>query len=404
MKTKWKSRKRSGSHGWPWSRLIGTALASMLALGCVIAAPLSIGTAHAAEPLDLTKACTLQVKVEPKGMEEGKEEAPDVTVDLYLVADAVKMDGYDAYTFQKIEAFAGLGELNIPVVGEGSGAADWEALSQQAAAIVFAEGNSIQPTGEAIKKNETDVVVEAANLKAGLYLMVPRGTDMGKEDYLIRETVEAGGAEGETPTQPTTTIRTIAYSDSYTFTYSPQLVALPAKAAVDGNIATSNQGDWIYEMTGPQAAESKPALSERFGALRIDKELTSYLTGAPATFVYKIEATLRGQTVYSNVVSLTFNAPGTQSELIVDRIPVGAEVTVEEVYTGAVYRPSTGTSVTLTLDNIAPEEEGFDNIAAFANEYDGTGRNGSAITNHFEYGNDADGQPGWIWTQIPAAE
>ena len=82
MKTKWKSRKRFRG------RLMGLALASILAAGCLAAA--AGGTARAAAPLDLSAPCTLQVRVEPKALsEDGEAQSPDVAIDLYKVADAV---------------------------------------------------------------------------------------------------------------------------------------------------------------------------------------------------------------------------------------------------------------------------------------------------------------------------
>ena len=69
MKTRWKSRQRFRN------RLTGIALAFVMTAACIIAA--LGGTAHAAEPLDLARKCVLQVRVEPKAMEEGGEaEAP----------------------------------------------------------------------------------------------------------------------------------------------------------------------------------------------------------------------------------------------------------------------------------------------------------------------------------------
>lgn len=383
MKTKWKSRERFRG------RLMGLALASIMAAGCIIAAP--GGTARAAEALDLDRKCALQVKVEPKAMEEGgAEESPDVAIDLYKVAGAVKQDGYDAYRFETIDIFAGL-DVDI-VVGETDGAQAWIDQARQAADITFAEGNDVEPTATAVKA-PTAGLVEFTGLEPGLYLMVPRGANLEAEDYLVRETDE-GDSTG--------TIRTIAYSDSYTFTYSPQLMALPAKESVDGTVATSNPGEWIYELTGTNAVESKPALSERFADLRIDKELTEYLAGSPATFVFTVEAMLRDKVVYSNAVSLTFDGPGIQSELIADKIPAGSVVTVTEVYSGATYQVAAGSAQvqTVNMTNADSESADFANIASFRNTYDGSGRKGAAITNHFEYMDDGAGLI-WNWTQNP---
>lgn len=386
MKSKRISRRRFGK------RLACLVSASVLAAGFIIGVPGFGRTAHAVE---LETACSLTVTVEPKTMDGGPEEMPDVVLDLYKVADAVEVEGQDTYAYETAEdsLYAGL----IPEAGSVEGAEitneGWKQLAQQAASVTFGSGKAPDVTAEELRNDR----LTAGELDAGLYLVIARGRDMAPEEYIVQK--EGNPEEGETGESR---VATVAWSDSYVFTYEPQLISLPTKEAdADGNILTSNPGDWIYNAS----VVLKPELAGRFAALRIDKELLSFYTGSPATFVFTVEATLNGRTVYSNALSMTFNGPGTQSELVVDEIPVGAEVVVTEVYSGNTYRISAGTPgvQTLILNNIGPEDAGFSNIASFQNEYDGTGRNGSAITNHFEYADDGAGMV-WNWTQIPASE
>ena len=130
--------------------------------------------------------------------------------------------------------------------------------------------------------------------------------------------------------------------------------------------------------------------------------MLSFRTGSPATFVFTVEAVLHDNIVYSNAVSMTFDGPGIQSELIADRIPVGAQVTVTEVYSGAAYQVAAGSAQvqTVTMANADAGSADFANIASFQNVYDGSGREGAAITNHFEYMDDGEGLI-WNWTQNP---
>lgn len=346
-------------------------------------------TAHAVE---LGTACSLTVTVEPKTMEGGPEEMPDVVLDLYKVADAVPVEGQDTYTYETAgdSPYAGL----IPENGGGEVLEmtneSWQQLAQQAADATFQSGKAADVTVEILDNDR----LTATDLTAGLYLIIARGRGLTPEEYIVRK--EGNSEEGEDDGG----VATIAWSDSYVFTYGPRLISLPGKEAdSEGNILTSNPGDWIYDAS----AVLKPELGGRFAALRIDKELLSFYAGSPATFVFSVEATLQGALVYSNVLSMTFNGPGSQSELV-EEIPVGAEVVVTEVYSGNTYRSTAGTSTvqTVTMNNIGPDEAGFSNIASFQNEYDGTGRNGSAITNHFEYADDGAGMA-WNWTQIPAS-
>ncbi len=378
MKRERKSRNRV------LRRLACLMAASILAAGFILAAPALSETAHAVE---LGEACSLTVAVEPKEMDGGAQEMPDVALDLYKVADAVPLEGQDAYTYGVIpeagEIYAGL------AFDEADSREGWQELAQQAAAVAFGAGSKPDVTVETVENDR----LTTTGLDAGLYLMIARGRNLTAEEYIVRNTA---AEEGETDSW----ITTVAYSDSYVFTYEPQLVSLPAKEAdEEGNIVISGSGEWIYNAT----AVLKPELSGRYAALRIDKELLSYRTGNPATFVFLVEATLQGETVYSNVVSMDFNEAGSQSELITDKIPVGAEVTVTEVYSGVTYRIAEGSQTVqnIILNNIEPDEEGFSNIVSFRNEYDGTGRSGSSITNHFEYMDDGAGLV-WNWTQLPA--
>ena len=372
MKTNWKSR------------LICLATASMMAVGLLAGVLMPGGTAHAAPTLDLDRECRLQVKLAATSMgEDGAEEMPDVAIDLYRVADAEKVDGYDTYRFVNLDAFAGL-ECNVPV--ESPGADDielWTSLAQQAAAMAFADGSAIAPVVDGAMPNSSLASPGAVGLEPGLYLLIVRGNGLEREEYIIREEQE---------------ISTVAYSDSYTFTYSPQLVALPTRAGAEGGAATSDPGDWLYELE----LEPKFAMGGRFADLRIDKELLSFRTGSPATFVFTVEAVLHDNIVYSNAVSMTFDGPGIQSELIADKIPVGAQVTVTEVYSGAAYQVAAGSAQvqTVTMANADAGSADFANIASFQNVYDGSGREGAAITNHFEYMDDGEGLI-WNWTQDP---
>ena len=260
MKREKKSRKRTVR------RLMCLMAASMLAAGFAMAAPVLSGTAHAVE---LDTACSLTVTVESKQMEGGPQEMPEVALDLYKIADAVTAEGQDSYSYSTDPESQGIyAELELNGVETKEG---WQQLAQQAADITFSAGNLPCATVETAESDRLTV----ADLDAGLYLMIARGRNLTAEEYIVRNTA---AEEGETDSW----ITTVAYSDSYVFTYEPQLVSLPAKEAdEEGNIVISGSGEWIYNAT----AVLKPELSGRYAALRIDKELLSYRTGNPATFV-----------------------------------------------------------------------------------------------------------------------
>lgn len=337
----------------------GPFLAFILACGAVASAP---GLSGAAQAVDVSRSCTLTVQPGSGDYAADLAQA-DIAIDLYKVADAVADSSYDTYDYTLTEGYTG---LDLP---KDPDSAAWDTLAQGAAKIAL-NGGTPAVTGKA---------GTAINIPVcGLYLAVARGGDI--TDYTTT-------IEGENGAQETATI---AHSGRYTYTFTPSLVSLPGKEAdADGIISTAGDGDWQYDVT----VTLKPERSERYGSLEIVKELQRYETSGPATFVFDIEAVLDNENVYSDVVSLTFTEPGQKSTLL-EKIPVGADVTVTEVYSGASYSPvSTDPQVrTIRADTTAS--------VTFSNDYNGADRGGGTIVNHFGYSTDN----GWEWTRSTGNE
>ncbi len=332
----------------------------------------------AAKAVDFNRVCTL--KVEPGSGEilEDLFEA-QVVVDLYKVADASKVPGQDTYGYSIPEG-SSYEMLNLEEITDN---AQWKSLAQEAAAIAL---SGQEPDVEGIETFGG----ESGELEAGLYLVIARGAD--EPDYVTavkseEEPDEAQGGEGQ---EAEMLIATIAHSDNYIYTFLPELVSLPGKLPVEGEDGpvynTSNAGDWIYDMN----VVLKPSQSVRYGSLEIEKTLLSYETTNPATFVFSVEAAMGDRIVYSDVVSLSFTEPGSKTALL-EKIPVGAQVRAEEIYSGSSYALETDEAVSVVIE---AEETAS---ATFINDYDSRRTNGGAVTNHFEY----ETESGWIWTQIP---
>ena len=129
-----------------------------------------------------------------------------------------------------------------------------------------------------------------------------------------------------------------------------------------------------------------------FGDLVIEKTLEKWEDSSDATFVFSVKAVKNGEVAYTDVASLTFSGPGTKSYTFTGVIPVGAEVTVTEEYSGSVYKAVGAKEVTVTVEKPSGEEDPA--TAKFTNTYDGTGGNkGSGILNTFT----KDGES-WVWT------
>ncbi len=375
---RWKSLK-----GAYVKRILSCTLALGLCIGAVFVSPM---LSSAADKVDLAHAVSLRTQAtsstDPAFVEDIG--TAKVVMDIYKVADAVAIKNVDGYSFEVVDPYSGL--VNIP---KETDAKTWYDLSQDAASVIkayYEAGTPIEPdTTIAAGQN-------ASGLAAGLYLVIAR--EDGLSDYFVEEeNVSTGNKE----------IFTLANGVENTYKFAPEFVALPTKEPdpVTGEIKTDSDSDWLYSAT----IYMKPSSEPRFGDLRIIKDLLTFENHDPATFVFGVEAVKEyngvKKSVLSNVYSLSFTA-AKENYLLIENIPVGAEVTVTELYSGATYTATTAASQsTVIVANEAVE-------LRFTNDYTINRRHGGAITNHFdpvldENGNavlDDNGMPTYTWSKF----
>ena len=136
----------------------------------------------------------------------------------------------------------------------------------------------------------------------------------------------------------------------------------------------------------------KPQQTQRYGDLKIVKDLTKYNASLKdALFVFQVEGTRHGEKVYSDVVSIKFDEAGKKSVLVED-LPAGTEVTVKEVYAGGSYSNTSGDTQTATI--VAEGEDNSPVSVSFTNTYNGKLIPGTGIVNHIEIENG-----NWDWKQ-----
>lgn len=374
------------------ARRFACMAAATLALCLLTAASL----ASAAQPsLDLSRGSSLKVTA---ALDDAGAiiDYGGIQVDAYLVANAEPTQGYDTYTYAALEdgPFANLDVAGLNEAMTSGDAAATQAsqdFSQAALTAALDDLRSDAPTladAPSVSMSATsggDISCEAtfAPLPSGLYLLVAHGTTangtaLSADDYATQ--LDDG------------TTATVAYSALNECTFKPVLVSLPTREASPGEaLGTASGTDWLYNAS----ALLKPQVSPRMGSLEIVKGLDRFETDgtgvdSAATFVFSVLATdVNGEKVYDDVVSLTFNQPGTKSVLIENKIPVGSTVTVTEVYSGASYTvvgASEGTAV-IEADKVAR--------VTFANTNSNTKVHGGAVTNSFTYEQDENGKDGW---------
>lgn len=301
--------------------------AGLLSLVLCLSIMLPLMTASAAGGPDLGANCSLTVTTNDEYAEFQKLTVP---MRLYRVAD-VRENG----SYIPVEGFTGL-DLS---------------------------GFRIDSTAQAISEltDQAEQAVTAGDLTAAYQLQMANGTatisGIPTGLYLLRsETVRTG---------------------RYEYTTMPILVQLPAPTSGIGAL------DWIYDAE----IVVKQMQDQRLGDLTISRTLEEYepLLGT-ATFVFQVEATVNGESVYSNVETMFFDAAGTQM-VTVKQLPAGAEVTVTEVYSGA-YELTTSRSQTVTM---AVGGAGV----AFTNTYNGSVVTSAGIQNHYAYDGKVNGVDSW---------
>jgi|GEM_PF-6710459 len=115
-------------------------------------------------------------------------------------------------------------------------------------------------------------------------------------------------------------------------------------------------------------------INKKFVDLEIEKELDSWETGSPVTFVFDVVAKVDDGVVYANVHSMTFTGPGSQ-KIKIENLPEGATVTVTEIYAGAGYTVSGDAQFTVELAN--------ERKVKFKNTYDRKKKRGYGAQNTF---------------------
>ena len=313
-----------------------------------LAAGILLLFAATALAVDLDRTVVVTVNAGGQDFYEDLQDA-HVVVDFYRIADAVAAG--DAFTFAPVAPYQG---LQIPTDPDN---AAWNALAQTCAEMALELDKPMVEGAETFKPIESE-------LEAGLYLILARGVN---EENPVRHTQTPEGEDA---------IVTAAHSENYAYTFNPELIAVPYRA--------SELDEWSYAPT----ITLKPARELREKPLEIVKRLENYRPEGPAVFVFSVKAVKDGVTVYDNVVTTSFTEAGEKSLLV--GVPIGSEVTVTEVYSGAGYKPvgRTAQHVTVTLDE--------DAVVTFVNDVDGTTTTGGGIENHFEY----DNADSWGWTKI----
>ena len=363
-----------------------------------------------ADDLDLSREVKVTFTKGPSGFDDDIDNA-SVVVDLYKVASAIleKDANPPQASHGSMYVFTDDIGIGVPTSYAAMQSADWPALTQAAAKKVLLDGEGSPLTTAPTVVDAIDETTAAAGIEAGLYLVVAHGSALATPDKYVK--MVSGN------------VTTFARSDSYTYIYSPELIAIPStldEMGIDagdhvdyntykdpeGNVhqgTSTAGGNWQYTIN----ALLKPTREDRLGNLKITKVIPAIDENGSATFVFHVHAA-KGDPdkpnyfTYDVDVSLTLTAGKLQDTYeILHVIPVGATVTVTEKYDGTRFKADGATEQTdkippLTITNGQEAALSF----TFENSYNGKIITGYGIENQFKCVPSGTGYD-WQFTQNP---
>lgn len=193
----------------------------------------------------------------------------------------------------------------------------------------------------------------------------------------------------------------VVKDDRYTYKFTPYIIMVPNSEYITGveedaavrqgkDTWTMNEGETAYIASFNLKAEAE----QRLGDLEINKKLNTFDKSlGTATFVYRVDAKIGEEVVFSNVYTMNFNGAETHKITVKD-IPAISEVTVTEVYSGASYEidnvaNQTKTAIVYPRDMVEEKEDINTASVSFINDFNNHLQiGGVSVVNEFTHAKD----------------
>lgn len=332
----------------------------------------------------------------------------NVVFDIYQIAKATPVSGFDAYEFTDFTVQEAETYYNENIK-------DSETLDAQTLnTFTQISAEKVKAGAEApARYNNTQnlQVGKPVEVEAGMYLLI------------LHDKTETNYWSGDA-----SAVISTAKVGEEMYSFAPILVSVPTRenptdagsttfvsdvTVFNGTasyVNTAGTGSWVYDLS----VDPKMGIEEEGIPIEITKTIDKYDASAQnVNFVFEVKAvkklnvdgTVTEKTVYNNVHAITFTpASGlTQTVRIVDeatgkeiRVPRDSEVTVTERDPGPAY--STGALTQIVTGNAETAVFRF----AFNNTYQETKKSGGAVINNVHVVPDHDDTSGYKWeiTQV----
>ena len=410
MRQKEPAEKRKG-----WKKRLGAGLTAAGLLAALAVQPVfAAGEEKTPYQEVLEKGLSVTVTAPSDGDYEELKDA-GVVLDIYRIAAAEEIEGYDAYEFaddwgifsaQKTAWDAAVEKAKADKETKIT-AGDLETLAQGAAAAVLKDVPEYTPgrSGEEVKTNaDYHGVLQFSGSESSAAVMLQKadGTPDPGLYLIIAHGVPAGYRLNENGK-----LYTVAEGKTTLFEFAPMLVSVPVRgqevfagsvkvldSSYDSSIGDTAAGDaW----TGNITMQAKVGVKDRLGSLKITKTLNTHEIvdfggrNDPATFVFDVNVKDKdGKEVYANVISMVFDGAGGPQEKIISGLPIGAMADVTEVYAGNYKTSQKYTGIEIKGDEITTAADGTETrvinteTAAFTNDWNDTWDGGGSVTNTYE--------------------
>lgn len=225
----------------------------------------------------------------------------------------------------------------------------------------------------------------AEDLEPTAELTVAKGADFGKAEglqpglYLLR--------------------MEDAYTDLWHYSGMVSAVFLPGtREEVHDEESIRVHDDTAVDLYYDLEIYAKMERTPNVGDLIIEKTVDRFEKMAQeAVAVFEVKAVHEGKVVYNQLKTLIFTEPGKKTA-VVTGLPVGAKVTVTEIYSGSGFHLVGENPQTVTITATEDDEEYRPVQVSFKNE-GGDHDGGTAVINRFDFNGE-----GWIWVRNVAED
>jgi len=275
----------------------------------------------------------------------------------YIPSDDISEDYADILTpFADDKDMINVSERDGSLVNEDLKDYGLDTLANDLAAVVFADGSTISADHEGLEFDVKHPTEEEDPIENGLYLAIVRGANADDPSkYIKTKKTEVVDEESGTKTE-VTNYYSFVNSKKYEYDFNPVLVFLRNTDDPERAATLTFEEKYFKNLRDDDLLIIKELSGFGSGG-DIDSEEEDFSSFKPVIFVFSVNAYDEdGNKVYENTASISFDSVESADDLvrqtIVEKIPVGSRVEVEEIYSGPYTLDGTPEDETVIIASV----------------------------------------------------